>query len=309
MKKLQLLSLVALFFTAFQFSSCTGDVEPVDPAIVIPNPTDPGGGGNGGGSGSGVFKVDIDGTTYTATTTLVYITGGSIQLSAVRAAGDSFGFLLDGTTAGTYTALDNLLAYNQAGSEFGWAGFNPDNETENTGSLVITQVDQVNHTISGTFSFTGYWTDGDNASPPAPKHFTNGVFTNLPYTTSSPTGDTFYAKVNGVDFNQNDLLAVTTTINSTEFISIGAANANDEELTVSVKSSFGVGSHTITGSLATDGVQIMYTNSAGDEGQATSGSVSITEKTASRIKGTFSGVVTIGSTNYTITAGSFDAAY
>jgi hypothetical protein len=304
MKKLKFLPLIMLLFAAFNFTSCSEDLEPVDPAIVVPDPTDP-----TDPVDNGLFKVDIDGTTYTASTTLVYITGGTIQLTAVRASGDNFAFLLDGTTTGTYNAIDNLFAYTQAGQEYGWWGFNPDNEAQNVGSVTITEIDTVNHTISGTFSYTGYWSDTTDDTPPGPKQFTNGVFTDLPYTTDSPTNDTFFAKVNGVDFNQNDLLAIETEINSFEVISVGAENAAGAGITVSVSSSFGPGTHAITGDLLTDGVQIYYTAPDGGENDATSGSVTVTEKTADRIKGTFSGNVTIGTTTYSITAGSFDVAY
>lgn len=303
MKNIKFLPLFMLLFAAFNFTSCTQDLEPVDPAIVIPDPTDP------TDPTEGEFKATIDGSQYTASTTLVYITGGSIQISAVRASGDNFVLYLDGTTAGTYNALDNLLVYSPAGSEYGWWAFNPDDDTQNTGSVIVTEIDTVNQTISGTFSFTGYWSDLEDTSPPGPKQITNGVFTDLPYTTDSPTNDTFFAKVNGANFNQIDLLAVTTTINELEVISIGAENANTEGITVSVKSTLGVGNYGITGNLVTDGVQIYYTSADGEEAVATSGSVSITEKTADRIKGTFSGNVTIGSTTYSITAGSFDVAY
>jgi hypothetical protein len=306
MKNLKFISAIIVLFTAFNISSCTSDVEPIDPAIVInpnpepnpnPNPT------------PGVFKVDIDGATYTAATTIVYITGGSIQLSAIRANGDSFGMLLSGTTAGTYAANDNVVAFTPSGSEYGYWGYNPDDDTADTGSVIITSIDTVNHTITGTFSFTGYWSD-DTVTNIPPKQFTNGIFTNLPYVSNSPTGDMFVAKVNGTDFNQNDLLAITTDFGGTEFISIGAANAADNSLTVSVKSSLGPGTYSITGNVATDPVQISYALSSDDFGTiANAGTVTITEKTATRVKGTFSGVVVINAVTYNITAGSFDVEY
>ncbi|CAM3313489.1 Transferrin-binding protein B C-lobe/N-lobe beta barrel domain-containing protein [Flavobacterium longum] len=303
MKNIKFLPLFMLLFAAFNFTSCTQDLEPVDPAIVIPDPTDP------TDPTEGEFKATIDGSQYTASTTLVYITGGAIQITAVRPSGDNFGFILDGTATGTYGSVDNILTYNPAGSEFGWWAVNPEDGEQNVGSVIVTEIDTVNQTISGTFSFTGYWSDFEDTSPPAPKQITNGVFTDLPYTTDSPTNDTFFAKVNGVNFNQNNLLTAVISVNEVEVISIGVENANGEAMTVSVSTELGVGSYPITGSLNTDGVQIIYTNAAGQEGTATSGSVSISEVTDDRIKGTFSGNVTIGSTTYSITAGSFDVAY
>jgi len=292
---------LALAFSALTVS-CSDDIEPLGQGVVIPTP------GEGGNTTGGVFKVDIDGSHYEATTTQVFISGGSIQIAAMRTQGDSFGFLLSGTGQATYPANTNIVAYTPAGEEFGYWAVNPDDDTAETGSVTITNIDVTHHTISGTFSFTGYWSDDTNPSPPLPKHFTNGTFTNLPYVTSSPTGDSFLAKVNGADFNQIDLLATETTVGADTFLSIGAQNANLDEMTVSVKSTLGAGTYTITGNLATDPVQISYTNDSGD-GMASAGTVTITEKTATRIKGTFSGTVVIGATTYQITAGSFDVAY
>lgn len=306
MKNLKIFSAVLILIVGFNLSSCTSDNEPIDPTIVITPDPDP-----DPNPEAGVFKVDIDGTTYTAAQTMVYITGGSIQLSAIRAQGDAFGILLQGNTAGTYQTNENLISYTPAGSEYGYMGYNPDDMNASTGSIVVTAIDNVNHTMSGTFSYTGYWSDDTDNTPPAPKHFTNGVFTNLPYVTMSPTNDTFVAKVNGVDFNQNDLLAITTQISGTEIISIGANNAAGKNITVSVKSSLGTGTYNITAAgLATDGVQIEYAVNDTDFGTpATAGSVIITSKTATRIKGTFIGTVTINSVVYQITNGSFDVEY
>jgi hypothetical protein len=307
MKIAKFLSAIIFLFVAVNFASCSSDVEPIDPAIIInpENPDNP----NPDNPVPGQFKVDIDGTTYTTSTTLVYITGGSIQLTAIRPQGDSFGFLLGGTTAGTYAANgpNNLVSYTPAGSEYGYWGTNTDDENANTGSVIVTSVNSTNHTISGTFSYTGYWSD-DTATGIAPKHFTNGSFTNLPYVTNSPTGDVFLAKINGTDFNQNDLLAITVEFGGIEFISIGAENAAGNAMTVSVKSSLSPGTYTITGNVATDPVQLNYTVGANDA-YANAGTVTITEKTADRIKGTFTATVVIAGTTYQITAGSFDVAY
>lgn len=310
MRQMKLLPLILLMFTAFNLTSCD-DLEPVDPAVTIPDPTNP---TDPGDPTPGVFKADIDGVTYTASMTSVYITGQAIQIGATRAQGDGFAFLLDGTSTGTYNTPDNLLTYNLPGSEFGYWGMHPDNPDQNVGSLTITEIDTANHTISGTFNFTGYWSDPDEDPFPAPKQITNGVFTDIPYVTTSPTNDVFLAKVNGVDFNQNNLLAIETTLTIGDFeidvISVGAENAAGQSMTVSVKSALTAGSYPITGDLVTDGVQIHFTPNDTSQGAAlTSGNVTITEKTPTRIKGTFNGSGTVEGTTYNVTAGSFDVEY
>jgi hypothetical protein len=303
MKHLKILSAVLLMFTAFNFTSCSEELEPVDPAIVIPDPTDP-----GNPSGLGVFKVDIDGAHYTASATVVYISGGSIILNALRSQGDNFAFFLNGTTAGTYQANDedNIVGYNALDFDNTFIGVNFDNPTEDTGSVTVTEVDLVHHTISGTFHFKGY--SEDDAGNPVSKQFTNGIFTDLPYTVENPTGDTFFAKVNGSEFVDVDILTATVGSGPTELISIAAADASDASITVSVLSSAGVGTYPVTG--AASNTQINYTPAGEDFGEmATSGTVTITEKTATRIKGTFSTTIVVNAVSYAITQGAFDVAY
>jgi len=301
MKNLKLFPVLIFIMAAFM-GSCS-DVEPIDPAIVLNPPTT-----NPQPSTPGTFKVEIDGTNFSTSVTTVYITGGSIQISALRPQGDSFGIMLSGNMPGTYQAHENLIAYNPAGSEYGYWGVNPASPNSPTGSITITNIDTAAKRISGTFSYTGYWSD-DAAVGIPPKSFTNGVFTNLPYVTDSPSGDIFLAKVNGTDFNQNDLLVLTMGAGADEFIGIGASNAADQEITVGIRSSVGPGTYAITGS-STDDAQINFALSSSDFATgATSGSVTVQQKTATRIKGVFSGTVVIDGTTYAITQGSFDVEY
>jgi hypothetical protein len=217
--------------------------------------------------------------------------------------------IINGTSVGSYPANDNLIAYNPAGSEFAFVGNHPTDATADTGVFTITSVDVVNHTISGTFNFTGYWSDFDDTTV-TPKEFTNGVFTNLPYTTQNPTGDTFSANVNAAEFVDVDIFTVTTTVGTNEYISVAAANADDDSITVSVRSNLGVGSYDITGNVANDVVQVKFSpGNTGVSTLATSGTVNIIEKTTTRIKGTFFATVVIGTTTYQITQGNFDVEY
>lgn len=305
MSKIKYLSAFLLLFTAFAFTSCD-DNEPIDSAIVL-NPGD-GGENPGGGVETGLFKADFDGQTFSSSSTIVYISGGSIIINAYRSNGENFGFILEGTSTGTYPANQNLVTYTPATSEYGYWGNHPTDDTADTGSVIITSINTVNKTISGTFRFTGYWSDFDNETV-APKQFTNGVFTNLPYTSTNPTSDTFSAKVNGIEFVDTDIFTVETQIAGQEFISIGVANASDDEITVSVKSSATVGSYPLTGTAA-DNAQLIYTPNTEDFGaRATTGTVTITEKTATRLKGTFTGRATSNGIDYQITEGAFDVEY
>lgn len=305
MSKIKYLSAFLLLFTAFNFISCE-DIEPIDSTIVL-NPGEEENPG-GGEPEVGLFKVDFDGQTFASSSTLAYISGGSIIINAFRSNGENFSFILDGTSIGTYPANKNLVTYSPAGSEYGFMGNHPTDEDADTGSVIITSINTTNKTISGTFHFTGYWSDFDDDSV-APKQFTNGVFTNLPYTSTNPTGDTFFAKVNGTEFVDSDIFTVETVVGGQEFISIGASNVREEEITVSIKSSLTTGSYPITGANS-DNVQVIYTLATEDFGtRATTGTVTITEKTATRIKGTFTAKSTVDGVDYQITEGAFNVEY
>ena len=298
MNKLRFLSVIIILFSTFTLTSC--DNEPIDPAIDLNNPN------NGGNQTPASFKADFNGATWNASTTQAVVSGNMIQIVGLKNDGTSFGFIIDGSTTGTYPANTNILAYNPAGSEYGYWSTNFQNPEENTGSIVITSIDTVNKKISGTFSFKGYWSN-EAETGVLPINFTNGVFTNLSYVGSAETGDSFFAKVGGAEFVDTDILSITTTISGQEFISIGAQDASLNSMTVSVRSNVGTGTYAITGNVATDQAQAVY-EIADQSNQAVSGSVTITEKTADRIKGTFS-FVTNGTTPYAITEGKFDVGY
>lgn len=302
MRRIQFISLLFLVFTSISFVSC--DNEPIDSAIDL---DDFGGDdGNNNNNGPTVFKADFSGNTWEASTAEALISGNFIQIGGVKANGEGFAFLIDGASVGTYQANDNLLSFNPANSEYGYWSVNVDNPNEDTGSITITNIDTENKKISGFFNFKGYWSNTDEPSI-IPILFTNGVFTNVPYINQQETNDTFFAKVNGTEFVDVDILVFEFDVSGQQYISIGAQNANSNSMTISVKSSLGVGSYPITGNIATDVVQAIYDFNDTDY-NSVSGNVTIQSKTATRIKGTFS-FVTNGATPFTVTEGAFDVEY
>lgn len=298
MKNIKFLAGIALILTAFTFTSCEN--EPIDPNI---NLDDFGGGGNG----PAVFKADFSGNTWTATTAQALVSGNYITISGVKANGEGFGLLVEATATGTYPANTNLLAYTPAGSEYGYWSTNFDNPEENTGSITISSIDMVNHTLSGTFNFKGYWSDTTTTSI-LPVQFTNGVFQNIPFITQDQTGDTFYAKVGGVEFVDTDIWTAEFFVGSQSWLDIAAQDIDGNSINVSVRSNVGTGTYQITGNVAVDSAQGVYSLGATDY-DSVSGSVTITSKTATRIKGTFSFVGSDGNTTKSITEGAFDVEY
>lgn len=289
MKIVKSTSQLILLFLVTLFVSCT--YEPVD-GTVEPMPDS--------GSNSGVFKADFSGKTWTANQTEALVSGHFIEIAAVNSKGETFAIMIEGATVGTYAANVNILAYNPAGSEYGYWGLNDDNPSEDTGSVTITTVDTEKKTISGTFHFKGYWSDSDN--PKVPINFTNGVFKDIPYTTQEESTDVFTAKVGGTNFVATDILA--SEIN--DFITIGALDANFNNLSIAIKNTLGIGSYTIANAVLAD-VQGYYED-VNDEYKAVSGTITITSKTNNRIKGTFK-FNTNGVTQFVITEGAFDIEY
>lgn len=311
MKKITFLSIFTALFAAFSFVSC--DNEPVDPTLlqqVNNNNGNNGGGGNGGNQTNAVFKVDFGGQTWIANSTEAAMLPNSIQIAGLKTTnGQTFGFALNGTTVGTYDSTSNLIAYdpnNNSNGDVYWA-VNPTNPSVSAGTVTITNIDTVNKKISGTFSFTGYWSDLSVSNIP-PISFTNGIFTNIPYTigTSTPT-DFFSAKVDGTEFieDQIDVTEVTGSGYPPSYSIVGSKTNND---TVGLRFSktLGVGNYNFNGPFNQDLTATCTAN--GVLYNSDTGALTITEKTATRIKGTFSLVVKNPITLQTknITQGSFD---
>jgi len=299
MKKQHLLHFFLFVFTALSFVSC--DNEPIDSQLNLAdfgddviNPTET------------FFRADFSGSTWIAQNTLVYVSPNSIRINAIRGAQDEgFAFFLLDNVVGNYQGNENLLTFTPAGSDFGYWSYNPDDENENTGSITITNINTTNQTISGFFNFKGYWSN-DFVNNILPIVFNNGLFQNLPYVNESPTNDTFFAKVNGVEFVDTDITALTLTVGSVDLISINARNSTDDAITIAVNDNLGLGTHLITAT-STNNTQARYElNSVSYTAQT--GSITIISKTPTRIKGTFS-FVTTGATPYTVSEGQFDVAY
>ncbi len=303
MNKIKLLAGVFLILTSFSFISCEN--EPIDSAI---NLDDFVGGGPGGPM---VFKADFGGNTWNGTVAEAVFSSSFISIGATRADGSTFSILIGGLTTGTYPANSNIIAYTPNGSDYAYWSVNQANESELTGSIVITNINTVNKTISGTFSYKGYWSDATNTSI-LPVDFTNGVFTNVPYTSGNPVGnDTFFAKIDGSEFieDQIDGALITNVSGMADQISIVASKTNGDRVGLNIVRSLAVGTYQFTGPLGENVNGSCVLNDV--LYNAESGSITIISKTDTRIKGTFNMVVKnfTSSATKTVTEGTFDVEY
>ncbi len=297
MKKLQVIALFIILFSAFTFTSC--DDEAIDSAIDLDGIDD----GNGNLTGT-FFKADFSGSTWTAQNTSVVFANNTIVIEGTRGSnGEGFEFIINGTTVGNYLANNNIVSFTPANSPFGYLGFNVNNVNENTGSVTITSINTTNQTISGVFNYKGYWTD-TTVTNILPIIFTNGVFNNLPYTNQIASTDSFFANVDGINFIESTITA--NTVNNV--IRITAANTSNQNITVGIRDNVTPGVYPITGNIGTDVVQASYKFGA-TALQAYTGSVTVISKTATRIRGTFNFTSSDGLNQYQISQGQFDVNY
>lgn len=311
MKRFKFLPAFLILFTALSFVAC--DTEPVDSQLINnPNPTPE----NPGEGGAAVFKVDIDGQTYTATSTTAVIGEGLISIGGFRGtSGENVALVVDGTQAGTYT--DALMMYSPSNaSEYAYTNINPDLEENQdpTGSVIITSIDTVNHTISGTFTFTGWWSDVDASLPS--KVFTNGVFENIPYTGGPGTNpipgqDAFVATVDGTFNNYaSDLAIAVSGEGENEILSINAFHATND-IILHMKTNSAAGTYNLTSEFLALPRAVYYDAATDTDYNIEEGQIIITSNNGTRMVGTFSFVVknTEGVTIHTVTNGGFDVDY
>ncbi len=302
MKKIKITSILVALFSVFM-TSCSN--EPIDPVLSsqLDNPST-----NGGSSAAAVFKADFSGQTWVADNYIANIYNGQIQIAGSKGTGaqqQGFAFLLNGTTIGTYDSTSNLLSFTPANSYYEYIGLNYANPTQSLGNAIVTSIDTVHHTISGTFGFTGYWSD-TSVTNILPIVFSSGTFTNIPYVSQNPSSDTFFAKVDGTEFVE-DHIDVSAVISQgfPDSYSIVASKTNGDNIGIRISQSLAVGTYQFTGPLAQD-ITSSYLL-GGVLYSVDTGSITITSKTATHMNGTFSIIVKNFTTNVikTITEGAF----
>lgn len=299
MKKNRFLSICLLLFSTLSFISCSTDVEPLDPAVEL-NPNPPAG---------SFFKVDFSGQTFEANTTVAYVASGNILISGVKSSGQTISIALDGATVGTYNTDTHIISYSASpNSEYDYVNFNelPDGNYVSNGTVVITEINMDTKMISGTFSFTGHWSDFTDENPPAPIEFTNGSF-KIPFTSSgNPVeGDTFTAKVNGDGFVGEVITTAYASSGESAWITVNAKNTAQNTISISINDDAELGTHPFTNEFGGN-AKASYQIGNAESSNSVSGSLTIVSKTDDRVKGTFQFVA---GTGQAITEGAFYVEY
>lgn len=301
MKRVKILSVLLVLLSAFSFTSC--DTEPVDPVLNENNGENP---GENPGTGAGVFKADYNGSTHTAIQTQAILGDDLIQIVGVFGAnGEAIAIgVAASPQVGTYPMNDDILmAYNANADADSY--FNMTNE----GYFEITSIDTANKKISGKFSFKG--TGGDDG---ASIMFTNGVFTNIPYTGGTgpvtPEDNVFHAVIDGVETDYaDDVLGAYADVNGSEYVLITALG--DFKITIQADYEVDPGTYVFTGNIQ-QGMPLATVNVDGVEyNNIEGGSLTITYNDGEHITGSFNFTVKneAGETIHTVTNGVFDIYY
>src|SRR5690606_41062736 len=132
-----------------------------------------------------------------------------------------------------------------------YAYVNFDLEEGTSGSVNITSINTQNQTISGTFTFTGWWSNDVDEIDPI--EFTNGVFENIPYTGdpgTNPIGeDEFVATVDDLFINYaNDLVVVVAGVGGDETLSLNA-NQRPHEIKLFLNTHTAASSYELTSAM------------------------------------------------------------
>ena len=300
MKKNKLLALLLVISGGIGLTSC--ETEPVDP--VLNN-------NNGNNQEQASFEVDFNGDTFVATNSVAVMGNGTMSIGGFKTStGQEFGIVIDGTAEGMYGEEALLMSYTpDAGSEYTYSNMNI-TEGLSSGEVVITEIDTENHTISGTFSFTGWWGD-EEANVPSIE-FTNGIFENIPYTGNNPipTEEYFLATLDDEEIDySNDLMVATADGGAGETITIHVEGA-DHSISLYLSADLTAGNYVFSDEIMAD-VSASFEVAEGIEYDITGGQLIITSNEDGWMEATFEFLVKddAGETIHTVTDGSFNVEW
>lgn len=162
---------------------------------------------------SGNFTALVDGVQWVATdsSAVATIVGGMIDITGISSDNHQLSITLDDTITGTYPLNPNtasLAVYTNLDSSLvdAWSTGQGIDSQQAGGTVIVTQIDRVNKTLSGTFSFKVF-RDLDNGQ----RVITQGVFFQIPYTNASQQGgsaDTLNATIAGNAFVATNITGI-----------------------------------------------------------------------------------------------------
>jgi hypothetical protein len=239
------------------------------------------------------FTAQVDGVHWQSavSTEQASILQGLINITGISSDNQEISMTLSGTGTGTYqlSLLSTSLAtYANIDSPFVY-GYTTNSSSflnQAGGQVTITEIDQTDQTISGTFAFNAYRVlDGKQ------KTITQGIFTKLPYTTTLSTnnnnGDTMTATIDAKAWVGKSIQAAITAGNLT-IVGVSADGSQSVGLIMPYNTT--PGTYPLDGSnLSYIGVYTVLANGNTAGLVSVSGQVTVTQNntTTKRISGTF----------------------
>jgi hypothetical protein len=174
----------------------------------------------------GNFYATIDGNQWDADSLqLILVNNNGVTISGLSKTGGEISILLPEFKTGTFILNAASLPFSFYVDVFGsLTDVYYSNSGTAAGNVTIAEIDTVNHLMSGSFQFKLV-----NPSDNSVKTVTNGVFSYVPYSKGTgsgnpppPTGnDTLKAKADGVAFNPYQ---ITTSVGSGQLVLAGIAS-------------------------------------------------------------------------------------
>ena len=268
-------AILVIFVGAWCLSSCRKEYSLESGAVQLAN-----------------FTAQIDGVHWQSavSTEQASVIQGLINITGISTDNLEISMTLAGTTTGTYLLSQrsaSLATYANIDSSFVYAYTTNDapDTAQAGGWVIISEIDQANQTISGTFSFNGYRIiDGGQ------KRITQGVFTRLPYSTSLPTTNNEDTLTATVDAKAWVGKSVQAAVNAGELTIVGASADGTQSVGLLMPANTTPGTYPLDGTNpAYLGIYTVLANANTTGLVSVSGRVTVTQNNTatSRITGTF----------------------
>jgi len=266
------------------------------------------------------FTAVIDGRAWAATraTEGATLLQGMLNVTGISVDSEEISITLTDTSLGVHTlspATSSLavLGYIDSAYTTNFSTSQGADATQSGGQVDLTEISTLNHTVSGTFSFTVYRT-----SDHTQRTITTGVFKNIPYTSTLPgnnPGDTLTATIdNGAFTSQSIQASVTDTV----LTILGSTSNGSQSIALVLPTNATIGNHALTAPGVTPAYTAIYdfvvTGGANTAALGNAGNINILVNNAatSRMRGNFSFTAmdpAPATTTHTVTSGYFSVYY
>ncbi len=261
------------------------------------------------------FQVDFDNQTFISDQITATNVGGIINITGFRGAnGEAVILSISGNSTGNYDL--GTTGSNLNGAVYLQSNGSTTPFVSETGEIIISEINTNDKTLSGTFNFTGvsHIIDSNGNPQTESQEFTNGKFTNITYTDDLVTGgnndNTFFAKVDGVEFVEDNFSGTVLNFAGMSSIGISAVNNSLVSIGFSLPSTITPGTYDLT---SLGEIRGMYNISTTNINGAKSGTITISSHntTTKHIVATFDFIAgpLVGTTEYAITDGEFELTY